>query len=652
MKPVISRHRLPSIRAGICGFVLPASLSLLSILPVSATSAGEADGPVVETMVVSAHRTPVSRSETGSSVSIVGAEEIVRRQQAFAADLLRDFPGVALGRTSINGSITQVRVRGAEANHLLVVIDGVEVNDPANGDEFNFGALTSFDIASIELVRGPQSALWGSDAMAGILNITTRQGTEPVSASAFMEGGSFGTVTGGARFGVADDRGSLTLNASRYETDGVSAAASGDEKDGYENTTVGLKGHYDVTDSFRLGFSTRYIDDDIDFDGSAGGIPVDADNRTESEQIQVSVDGGLTVLGGRWDNTLRFTHLDTDNVSSGDFPSTFAANKDGVYLQSTFMLGSQSRIDRHRLTLGVDYEDEEYQQRSDFADQDQTLDNLGIVVEYFAQPMDVLSLSASVRYDDNSEFRDVTTYRGTGSFLVERTGTRIRGSIGTGQKRPSFIERFGFSPEYYIGNPDLKPEKNEGFEAGVEQLLFGGRARLAATYFNEQLEDEIKIVGFPSTPVNLDGKSDRQGVEVELYATLTDTLSISASYTYTDSTQPKAAPEGGDEREIRRPRHGGAANLNHTFADNRGNVNVNVSYTGSQTDTVYTYPAQNVTLDAYTLVNVTAEYALTPWITVFARGENLFDQEQVDVYGYQNPGQGFYGGFRMTTSRQ
>ncbi len=637
---------------------LPACfICLLSICSTPLAAATQADGvdetdsEAVETLVVTAHRTPIVLSEAGSAVSVMDESQIEARQQVFAADLLRDLPGVALSRTSTNGSVTQVRVRGSEANHLLVVIDGVEVNDPAGGDEFNFGSLTSFDIASIELVRGPQSALWGSDAMAGILNITTRRGREPLSASAFFEGGSFGTVNGGGRMGLASDRGSLDFSASRYETDGVSAAESGREKDGYENTTIGLNGRYELTDTFRVGFSSRYMDDTIRFDGSNAGLPVDTDDGTDREQFQLSIDAGLTLLDGRWDNTLRYTYLDTDNETIGGFDSMYAAEKDGVYFQSTMNLGSRPQLDRHRLTLGVDYEDEAYEQRTAFADQDQTLDNLGVVLEFLTQPVDQLVLSASVRHDDNSEFKDVTTYRATGSYLVQGTGTRIKGSFGTGQKRPSFTERFGFSPDFFIGNPDLKPEKNEGFDIGVEQQLLANRLRMLVTYFNEELEDEIQLVGFPSTPVNLDDRSSREGVELELHAMLTGALTLSANYTYTDSRQPEGAPAEGDVREIRRPRHQGAINLNHVFHDDRGNVNLNLSYTGSQTDTVFTFPAQTVTLNAYTLVNLTGEYALTPWLTLFGRAENLFDEKQVDLFGFQNPGRGFYAGFRVSAGR-
>jgi len=636
--------------------LLPAAALLFALFPSCATGETSADDEQtaseeeVATIVVTAHRTPVAIGDAASSVSLLEEAAIGQRQQAFAADLLRDLPGVGLNRTSTNGSLTQVRVRGAEANHLLVVIDGVEVNDPASGDEFNFGSLTNYDIAAIELVRGPQSALWGSDAMAGVLNVKTREGQDPVAGGVFLEGGSFGTRSGGGRVSTGSTRGHLALSASRFETDGISAAASGTEKDGYDNTTVGLNGRYRFGEGFSLGFSSRYTEDTIQFDGTdSDGVAIDADNETDKELLLVSVDGALALLDGRWENGLRFTYLDTDNDTIGDFPSRYAAEKKGVYFQSSLGLGVGLAPSDHRLTLGIDYEDEDYSQRTGFADQDQSLDNLGVALEYFVKPLAQLSLSASVRHDDNSDFEGVTTWRGTGSYRIESSGTRFKATAGSGQKRPGFLERFGFSPDFFVGNPELKPEKSIGFDIGIEQTLLAGRMLIGATYFNEQLEDEIVLVGFPSTPDNLEEKSKRQGAELELSALLSEALTLGANYTYTSSRQPDGA--GGDVREIRRPRHQAAINLNHEFYAGRGNVNLNLSYTGSHTDTVFSFPARTVTLGSYTLANVTAEYAVMPWFTVFARAENLFDEKQEDVAGFQNPGRGFYAGLRFGAGR-
>ncbi len=636
------------VRAPRLGASCAASLLVLLAAPLAAdeTAEGAVDG--VETIVVTAHRTPIAIGDTASAVSVLEEADIRERQQSFAADLLRDLPGVSLNRTSTNGSLTQVRVRGSEANHLLVIIDGVEANDPASGDEFNFGSLTNFDVASIELIRGPQSALWGSDAMSGVLNVQTRQGRDPLAGGVFVEAGSFGTRSGGGRVSTGSKRGNLALSASRYETDGVSAAASGTEKDGYENTTVGLNGRYRFTEALSFGFSSRYSEDMIQFDGTdLDGNAVDADNETDKKLMLVSADGALDLFDGRWNNSLRLTYLDTDNESTGSFPSLYAARKQGAYFQSTLGLGASPSS--HRLTFGVDYEDEDYRQRTGFADQDQSLDNVGIALEYFIKPAEPLTLSASVRHDDNSEFKGITTWRGTGSYRFASTGTRLKLTAGTGQKRPGFVERFGFSPDFFVGNPDLKPEQNVGVDLGIEQSLFAGRMLLGVTYFNEQLEDEIVVVGFPSTPENLEEKSERQGAEVELTAQVTADLSLAANYTYTRSDQPDGAGE--EVREIRRPRHQAALNLNHLFHAGRGNLNLNVSYTGDQTDTVFSFPARTVTLNAYTLVNVAGEYALTPRLTLFARAENLFDERQEDVAGFQNPGRGVYGGLRLGTGR-
>ena len=448
-----------------------------------------------------------------------------------------------------------------------------------------------------------------------------------------------------------------TVNASWHESDGISAATAGREKDGYRNLTVGLNGRLTPIESLRFGLTARHTDDNLEFDSTdfATGVPVDADNETEKQLTNLGLDGSLSSFSGRWTNSLRFTWLDTDSrdTSNGTQSSRFAATKYGLYFQSSLLMGREQPASQ-RLTLAVDYEEEDYLQRTSFAAQDQTLDNTGVVLEYYGNPGDGLDVSLSVRYDDNSVFRDVTTWRAAGGYLFDRSRTRIRASAGTGQKRPTFTERFGFAPDSFIGNPDLKPERNEGFDIGIEQWLMSERLQLGATYFNERLRDEIATVfdgaTFQSTTVNLDGKSKRSGAELTLASRLTDTLTLSASYTYTSSRQPDNTGER-QVREVRRPRHMAAVNLNHSIED-RGNVNLNLSYTGAQEDLFFGPPSfsgASVRLDPYTLFNITGSYQVTRWLSLFGRAENLFDKDYEDVFGFQNPGRGFYLGLKLQT---
>jgi vitamin B12 transporter len=631
------------------------SCLILLMLASSGLLFAEDEPSALETLVVTAHRTPMPESELGSSVTLLERQLIDDRQIVLASDLLQDVPSIAVSRVGGPGAQTQLRLRGAEANHVLVLIDGIKANDPAGGDEFDFAALTAFDVADIEVIRGPQSALWGSEATAGVINITTRQADELLDASGFLEGGSRDTIFTGGRIAAGTDRGGLALNLSYYETRGESSALDGDEDDGYENLTLGLNGSWAPTDRSRLSFSARHADSEAEYDGLGltTGLPADADLVSLNDLTLLKGEGGVVMLDDRWDHNFRVTWLDSDRAQyrDGDWESSTAAEKIGAYYQSTlsFETGGQ------HLILAVDYEEERFEQRGfvfgNDPNQNQKRDNTGWVVEYLAQPLEDLNLSGSLRYDDNSDFKNVTTYRFTGSYTVQ-TGTRLRASYGTGQKAPTFTELYGFYPESFVGNPELKPEYSRGFDVGILQAFGSGRWRADLGYFNERLEDEITTVydfdSLLSSADNLTGESKRQGIEVEVHGRIVDNLDLALSYTFTDTNQPDGS------REVRRPRHMAAANFNYGFLSGRAGMNLNFSYTGSQTDQVFLpplYAPETVELADYLLVNLTGRYRVMKRLELYLRAENLFDEAYVNVVGYRSPGRSIHAGVRLSTGR-
>ena len=630
---------------------------LLFLSPQLSAEVAAAESSKLETMVVSASRTPVLEARAGSSLTVVPRQLIRERQTIHSADLLQDLAGVAVSRVGGYGAQTQLRIRGAEANQVLVLIDGVKANDPAGGDEFDFASLTTYDIERIELVRGPQSALWGSEATAGVINITTREADAPLTARGFVEAGSRDTLFAGGSLGTGSERGSLTFNGSYYETAGDSTARAGSEDDGYENMTLGLNARWRPTDTARLSFSSRFTDTKVEFDGLSflTGLPADADLVSENEMLLVRGEGGFVLLDDHWDNNLRLTWLDSDRQQFRDeaWQNNTSAEKFGVYYQSTLRMDAAGQ----RLVFAVDFEDERFEQRglNMFGDpnQNQQRENVGWVGEYLAAPLPDFDLSLSLRHDDNSEFKDVTTYRVTGSYALPASETRLRGSYGTGQKAPTFIELYGFFPDSFVGNPDLKPEQTRGFDLGLVQGFLAGRGQVNLTYFDERLLDEIVTTFVPgsflSTAKNLDDRSHRKGVEVEAESQLADNLNLNLSYTFTDST----APDG--VQEVRRPRHMAAANLNYAWLGGRANVNLNLSYTGSQTDQVFlppTFAAATVKLDDYLLTNLTGSYAISERFEVYLRADNLFDEDYVNVVGYRPPGRSLHLGIRLRTARQ
>ncbi len=619
-----------------------------------------------DNVVISAHRTSATIDQVGSTVSTIDRQIIDNRQTIFITDLLQDLPGIAVSRSGNFGAQTAIRLRGAEANHVLVRIDGIEVNDPAADDAFAFEHLTANDIERIEVVRGPQSAVWGSDALAGVINITTRHTTDRLSSDIFVTGGAFDTYSGGLHVGTRNANSGIDLTASWLDSDGTNISRFGTEDDGYRNLTTNLRTDIDVTHNLRLDASLRHVDttkqfDDIDYFST--GLPVDADRETDTTQSTFGASGHLTLFDSSWEQSLRLTIMTTDNEDfiDGIKDTTTAADKFGVYYQSTFNFdhGPTDESKQH-FTIAIDFEDEEFEQRGTAApwgdpNQDQDMHTTGIVGEYRLTDIGGLSLSLGIRHDNNNAFDSITTYRTTAAYHFDKPDSRLHASFGTGQKSPTFTDRFGIIPDQFQGNPDLEPEQSRGFDFGYEQHFFGGQIIADLTYFNRHLKDEINGFFFDpaigafgmSTAVNRDGTSKSKGIEVETSLRFENGLSAAASYTYTDANQPDAT--GQKQREIRRARHMAMLNLGYKFLS-RAQINANLSYTGEQTDTFFApfpAPSETVSLDAYTLANLSGQLTITDSITIFARIENLFDTTYENVYGFATPGVGGFIGARI-----
>ena len=627
-------------------------LSLFALLSAPGLSWAEPDSSELPVLVVSAARVPIPQAEAGSAITVISREQLERRQSAFLADVLRNVPGVAVSRSGTLGSTTQVRIRGAEANHVLVVIDGVEINDPSLGDEVDFAHLMTHDIERVEVVRGPQSALWGSDAVAGVINIVTRSAAGESAARGFVDGGSFSTWNAGAGLGLVQDRLTVDGGVSYLETDGTNISRSGDEDDGYANLTVNFKAKLAVSDRLELRAFLRHTDVDKDFDAIdffTTGLPTDADRETEIQQSYGRFGG--TFRAGSWIHRFGVTVTDTDNenFADGSFDSSQAGQKVGLQWQSTLSWA------QHSLTAAIEREDEEFEQRGTatfFGDpnQDQDMDTTALVFEYRTRLWERLSLSLGGRYDDNSDFDDAATYRVAASLPIT-DAARLRASVATGQKRPTFTERFGFFADQFIGNPDLQPEESVAWEVALEQQL--GKVRFEIGYFDEQLEDEINGFVFDPntflfTAENQGGKSDRRGVELSVRSRLSDRVDLASSYAYTHADEPAAA--GGSQRELRRPRHQASLNLNSAALAERLNLNLNVTYNSEQLDLFFPpfpQPSQRLELSGFALLNLAAHYRLSERLRLVARVENLLDEDYEEVVGFAEPGRAAYLGIRF-----
>jgi vitamin B12 transporter len=618
------------------------------------------DPPELEHLVVTAALEPISIQDVSSSITIITREEIEQRQVKYLADLLRDVPGFAVSQAGGPGTLTQIRVRGAEANQLLVLMDGVRANDPASGDEFQFQYASTANIERIEIIRGPQSAIWGTDALAGVINIIRRRDVDNSYLAAEAEYGSFNSLNLAVNGGMSGERYQLSGGISYLETDGTNISREGDEKDGAKNTNINAALEIDPSDSWHLVFSGQHVDSSTDFDDVdlfVTGLPVDADRVTEATRDYLRGLARFNPKDSPWSGSFSVNWLDTDNenFSDGLWETSTSAESLEFRLKTSVLLGNADEQD-HRLTFALDRDDVDFSQRgiaSPFGDpnQDQSYNVTGYAGEYVGSPTDGLTWTANARLDNYSDFDSAFTWQVAGSQRIHSVW-KLRGSVGTGSKAPTFTERFGFYPDFFIGNPDLNPETSKGWEFGLETSFDQYRYQLSAVYFNQKLKDEINGFVFDPdtflfTAANKDGRSVRKGVEVVLDGQVISTLSFNATYTYIDATESDSF--GNKSREVRRPWHMASLNLRYGFASNRGNVNFNVNYSGNQLDNFFPPPnfsQEQVKLDSYTLVDIAASWKLNASLELVGRITNLFNEDYEEILGFARPGRGIYAGLR------
>jgi len=595
----------------------------------------------------------VPANQLGASVTILDAEALQQRQTRLVSDILRDVPGVAVSRTDGAGGLTQIRVRGTESNHVLVLVDGIEAADPYYG-EFDFATLIADPAARVEVLRGQQSSLYGSDAIGGVAHYMTLTGAEAPGGSIQLEAGSFGTLTTSARAAGANGDLDYSVSGAYFHTEGTPTARNGTRDVGADIASLTGKLIWSPSESFRLTGVGRYSytqaeTNQTEFDPSSPlfGYAVDSPGvYYENEAIYALVGAELLALDGRWTNSLTGQIVDASRENHEPIGRT--GGSEGQRLKGSFVsslsLGSSDTV-LHRITGAVDVERESFRNTAPdgfaFTGQRDT-DNIGFVGQYELLWNEALALGASIRHDDNDRFDDVTTYRVQGSYSLP-FGTRIRGAWGTGVKNPGYFELYGYTDGTYIGNPNLRPEKSEGWEVGLDQN-FGEVATIGATWFNATLKDEI-YTSFPpptyvATPSNRTTDSKQQGFEFFLSARPTRQIRLEAAYTWL------SAEEDGVE-EVRRPEHVASFNATAFSADERISGTLTVRYNGDAIDLAYIDPSYvpvREMLDDFWLINFSAEYRLSASVSLTGRVENLLDEKYEEVFSFVAPGLSAFGG--------
>ena len=640
---------LLTLSAAACGLV--ATPALAQSDPSVATKDAQGDDIVV---TGSRSGDGVKIKDLPASVTLIDADQMEERQTRIVSDVLRDVPGVAVNRVGNIGGLTQVRIRGTESNHVLVLIDGIKASDPYDG-EFDFGTLIADEDAKIEVLRGQQSSLYGSDAIGGVIQYITLTGREAPGISLRAEGGSFGTASGGARLGGYTDTLDYAVSASGYRTDGTPTARGGTRDVG--STSIGATAKVDWTpsDGFKLTGVGRYshtdaLANEAAIDGPFFGYTVDSPgDHFRNDAFYGLARAELTRADGRWITALTGQFADT--TRKGYDAGAFSYGDKGQRYKGSFE--SSYRFDTgtlvNRVTGAVDYEREQFQNigpADSFAFTGrQSTTNWGLVGQYEGT-LDALSLGASIRRDLNDRFADATTYRLQAGYRLN-FGLRVHGDYGTGVKNPGYYELYGYSDGRYIGNPNLRPEKSKGWEAGVDQAIAGGKATIGATYFDSRLQDAIYTTypapAFVATPGNRTTLARQHGVEVFVSARPVPQLRFDLAYTYLHARDDGAV-------EVRRPAHVASVNATVFSADQRLSGTVTVRYNGRQSDVTFTDPTYAtspiVSLQEYVLVNLNAEYKLSDRFSVFGRVENATNEKYEEVFSFATPGRAAYGGVK------
>jgi vitamin B12 transporter len=590
----------------------------------------------------------------GSSVSVLDFQDLQTRQTRYVADVLRDVPGIAVNRAGGIGGQTQIRMRGTEGNHVLVLVDGMEVSDPFTG-EFDFATLLADEVARVEVLRGQQSALYGSDAIGGVVHYMTGSGRQDPGVRTRLEGGSFNTWEGAARFAGSTGAFDYALSAGHRTTDGTPTSRFGTRELGAENSAVSGRIEFAPTESFRLKAVTRYSHaeadtNDQDFNWPPGptyGFVIDSDDYYEARAWYGLVGAEFDSFDGAWTNalTLQGANAQREGYSEGVLDSGSEGSRLKASYVSSLKFGSDALS--QSLTGAVDFKRERMQNTGPVYDPSMSLeretDNLGFVLQYNATVADRIGFGAAVRHDDNDRFADATTYRVQGSYRFD-DGTRLRAAAGSGIKNPTMTELFGYDPSSYLGNPNLKPEKSKGWEVGVDRSFGGDIAMLGIGYFDNRLEDEIYTVYAPITfigsPENRTTESKQRGVELCGLIRLGERWRIDASYTYLD------AEEDGHE-EVRRPQHIASLNVDLRILEDRAGVNLAVRHNGAMLDHDFTgLGSAFVRLPEFTVVTLAGDYRINDKFGLYARIENLFDEKYEEIYTFRSPGRGGYVGFR------
>ncbi len=585
--------------------------------------------PLPADVAITPTRTETRIGSTGNALTVITEQEIRESGQTNIAEVLRGKVGLDVVRAGGPGGQTSVFLRGGNSAQTKVLLDGIPMNDPSSASRaFDFSQLDIENIERVEVLRGPQSLLYGSDAMGGVVNIITKRGNGPTTARISGMGGSFGTARTGVNASGGDDLKYFSIGGSYLQTDGISQASEllgNTERDGFKNGTV--TGRFGITPSelVNVDYVFRYTDYDSQVDNFDINTFVFTDdlnafllqesffNRVQLQSL--FLDGGVEQIVAF--SLGQYRRRDTS-------PSAFTENFDGqsrvVDYQLNFLL-----TERNTLTAGAQY----YAEDASDSNNPQSAQNYaGVFLQDQWQLLDNWYVSAGVRFDDHSRAGQAETYRTTTLYTVEQTDTDFHASLGTGFRAPSLSE-------LAFAAGDLQPEKSKGWDIGATQRLFDKRVSVDATYFRNDFTDLVDF-NFNTFLLENIGRARTSGVELTAdWQVLADTR-LYGMYTFTDTLNLETG-----NQLARRPRDKVTVGIDQYFWERGARLGAQMLFVGERVD------SGNIPLEPYTLVNLNGSLYLTQNAELFARIDNVLNEQYVEIAGYGTPGIAGFAGLNL-----
>ncbi|WP_167398571.1 TonB-dependent receptor plug domain-containing protein [Blastomonas natatoria] len=617
------------------------ALALAAATPLHAQITSDDD---LDNIVVSASRIIQKRYETGQSITVVEKEELDRRQNQVLSDVLQTLPGVSVARNGGPGGTTSVFIRGGDSSQTLVLVDGVRINDPSSpSGAFDFSSILTGNVGSVELLRGPNSVIWGSQAIGGVINITTIEPKEHFRANVRGEYGY--RDTGQLVANVSGMSGIVSggVGASWFRSDGISAwdeRSGATETDGFENLTLNGKLQVQFSDAIMLDLRGFYTDGETEFDNP----PADTLPVTDNRQFVGYVGVNVFLFDGRLNNRIAYTRTDVRRITTDPTPGSFNPARARGTIDRFEYQGTAEIADPLTLVFGVEHEQSE---ASTFFPSFNTEPDVSDVhmTSYYGQaivrPLRGLTVTGGVRVDDQQVFGSKTSLGGNIAYTPNGGGTVFRATYAEGFRAPALSEQLAA-----FGNPNLRPETARSYDAGVEHSLIEGKLRAQATWFRRNTED---LIVFSSATFSLENiaAARAEGVELGLWIQPARNFTVQAQYSLVDT-----------ENRSRELDFFGRSNFGNRLARRaKDSASVLVDWTSPwgpalgatflmQGDT-FDDVANTIRLDGHVRVDLRASWSLSDTLEVYGRVENLFDEAYQTAFNYGVPGRAGYAGIRL-----